>query len=341
MKSTRKIETEAAAWLALRDQRALTVQEQAGFDSWLRENSRHPAIYRQILASWRLLDQPSENDEATLLRNQLNALDRKARQRRKLAAGAMLLAAACLALAFFLPGLHPTSRLLAGAERPSAQVLEVEQRLLPDGSRVLLKPGAEIKERFTEHTRAILLIRGEAHFSVVSNPKRPFVVSAQRVAFRAVGTAFSVQLGQKEVEVLVTQGKVTIESKQASSSPNDPLPLSPPATLIGVRQRAIVSLLSHAHAPAVESLTEAEVEEHMSWSMPRLDFSETTLDEAVALINRYSQVKILLGSKEVGSMRITGVFRCDNAEGFVRALESTLGIRAKWAQNEISLHKAM
>src|SRR5688572_28713120 len=70
----------------------------------------------------------------------------------------------------------------------SATVLMPERHVLPDGSIVELKAGANIAVTFTESLRRVALTSGEAHFQVASNPLRPFIVSASEVEFRAVGT---------------------------------------------------------------------------------------------------------------------------------------------------------
>ncbi len=68
-----------------------------------------------------------------------------------------------------------------------------ERRELPDGSVVDLKPGAEIAVEFTPALRRVTLRAGAAHFAVVKNPARPFVVAVGDVEMRAVGTEYSVQ----------------------------------------------------------------------------------------------------------------------------------------------------
>src|SRR5688572_10922626 len=93
----------------------------------------------------------------------------------------------------------------------SATVVVPERQVLPDGSIVELKAGAKITVAFTEALRRVALTSGEAHFQLASNPLRPFVVTASEVEFRAVGTAFSVQLGAEAVELLVTEGEVAVD----------------------------------------------------------------------------------------------------------------------------------
>src|SRR5690606_33594553 len=73
---------------------------------------------------------------------------------------------------------------------------------------------------FTRSTRSVALDRGEAHFNVAKDPKRPFQVSAGVGTVTAVGTAFNVQRRQDaHVVVTVTEGIVEVApiSKDAES----------------------------------------------------------------------------------------------------------------------------
>src|SRR3546814_17986320 len=58
--------------------------------------------------------------------------------------------------------------------------------------------------------RRVILRRGEASFEVAHNVQRPFVVSAEGLDVRAVGTAFVVGIEDGGVEVTVEEGVVAV-----------------------------------------------------------------------------------------------------------------------------------
>src|SRR3546814_9163491 len=66
--------------------------------------------------------------------------------------------------------------------------------------------------------RRVILRRGEASFEVAHNVQRPFVVSAEGLDVRAVGTAFVVGIEDGGVEVTVEEGVVAVGGA-ASGSP--------------------------------------------------------------------------------------------------------------------------
>ncbi len=342
------IESQAAAWLARRDG-GMSVGEKSEFDRWCAADPRHAAAVREIAAVWTALDRPTAAGQVESLRAALDALDRR-RRRRWMAGGAATTLAAAAGLVVLLGLLRPSSgppSALADAA-PTARVIEPKRQTLPDGSIVELRHGAEITVAFDDANRVVKLASGEAHFSVTKNPRRPFVVETGNVKISAVGTAFAVEVGRTEVEVLVTEGRVRVHS--TPSVP--PVRRDPPtgqtpgpsavssAPLVEAGQRAVVSLGAAGSLPLVVSVPAAEFAERLAWRLPRLEFSETSVADAIAMFNRHNRLQLQVADSAAAARRITGVFRADNVEGFVRALESSLGLQAERRAGEIRLHSA-
>lgn len=240
---------------------------------------------------------------------------------------------------------------VAVSGRASALVVLPTKQILPDGSVVELKEGAEIAVDFSSVTRSVRLLRGEAHFQVAKNPPRLFVVSASGVEARAVGTAFSVQLGAASVEVLVTEGRVAVDHpalSAPSAAPTVPsaetasgrVVVAPPA-MVDAGNRVVVEL----HAPTlarrdVEALSDAELAEKLSWRVPRLQFSGTPLAEVVTLFNRHSGSRLALADAALGRLQLSGVLRADNVDSLLRLLKLEFGIEAvTGAENETILRR--
>jgi len=342
--SSDSIEAIAAAWLA-RDDLGMGAEERAEFDRWRAADPRHEAAVNAIAATWAAFDRPFASGQAESLRMQLHLLGRRDRRRRWMAVGvAITLAAACLLLVFS-PGHLPVKEPAAFAGTvATARISEPERRTLPDGSIVELKPGAAITEAFRDDARIVKLTSGEAHFAVTKNPHRPFIVEADGVWVRAVGTAFAVDLGGEEVEVLVTEGKVSVASPSPRTDSATPqvagtsaVEAEAAATPVAAGQQAIVRRGAAASVPLVATLPEAELAERLSWRVPALEFSETSIAEAAALFNRYGNIRLRAADNVVAAMRVTGMFRSDNPGGFARALGASLGLRVEYRAGEIIL----
>ena len=88
--------------------------------------------------------------------------------------------------------------------------------VLPDRSTVVLQPNSKIgySVNFERDKREVVL-SGEAFFEVESNPKMPFLVHANELVTKVLGTSFTIKSfsSDKQVQVDVKTGKVAICAK--------------------------------------------------------------------------------------------------------------------------------
>ena len=184
----------------------------------------------------------------------------------------------------------------------------------------------------------MILSRGEAHFDVTKGPGRPFLVQAGTVTVRAVGTRFSVDLGATAVEVLVTEGRVAIESAPPGSD------VSPPELLafVDAGNRAVVERpapTATAPVPQISPVTPPQVAAQLVWRAPRLEFSGTPLGAAIPMLNANSRVRLILADPSLEKVLRSGILRADNTETLLKLLEEGHGIRAeRRGATEIVLH---
>lgn len=285
------------------------------------------------------LEWAAEADVASGVLQEL-AQRRRRRARRRLQLGAALGVMVLIGL-FFIPGRNSNAVPVAEPQRATARLSIPERRVLPDGSVVELKEAAVIEIAYTDSTRRIVLTKGEAHFEVAKNPLRPFIVSAAGVEVRAVGTAFSVGLNPRSVEVLVTHGEVAIESCSAQVAAA-PAGDATPATIVPsltAGHRVVLGLgdANPVQAAAVEPISDAETSQLLAWRVPRLDFSATPLAEALPIFNGYSKVKVSLADRSLESLQISGIIRADNVESLLRLLESNYRVTAERSEDGIVL----
>jgi len=276
---------------------------------------------------------------------------RRRRRRRAVAMSALAVTMLAGGVVWRFTALPPTSANEVAVSPSIAAVIVAPRReVLPDGSIAELKEGTEISHDFSGHFRRVNLRRGEAHFQVAKNAERPFVVNAGGVEVRAVGTAFSVQLDQTAVGVLVTEGRVSVEKP---SAPHGTPGFSPTPTASGTPGAAAMLEKGHhavipltAEAPAIHQLPEAEMEKRLAWRVPQLELSRTPLGEVLPLVNRHAaargkkQIVIDAQSAELREMKLSGFLGADNTDGLARLLEINFGVRVEVAGDTITLRKA-
>jgi transmembrane sensor len=328
-----QIDAQAARWVARRDA-GLDPSAQAQFECWRAESPLHGEAVARYERTWSALGRPRRTGVAPVLTGELNQALRQRRRRR------LGLAAAMVALGFGgftwwnLPSPAPRGA-LPGASH--TVVLTPERQTLPDGTVVENPPGTVLGVDFSATVRRVALRRGEAHFAVTKDPARPFVVAAGGVEVRAVGTAFSVQLGSSQVEVLVTEGRVAVEKP----APDSAGPRVEPLALVeaGHRLRVEVALQPVA-LPAVHPVAEEEMADRLAWRATRVEFSGAPLAEVVAVLNQHNRVRFVLGESALGEVALSGLFRADDTDTFTSLLQTGFGIAADRQDGVIVLHRA-
>jgi transmembrane sensor len=277
------------------------------------------------------LDWVAENVGNDALLHELRTRARRRWRRRAIVSGG---AVAALVMCFFTVRYLPRGTAQsAPANHPHVSL--PQRQILPDGSLAELRDGARIEVDFSGPERRITLAHGEAHFSVQKNPAKPFIVSALGVQVRAVGTAFAVQMATRGVEVLVTEGQVAVDHAATATpvSPNAaPLALVAAGETTVIEPRAVGE--SPSRPPRVVAIDEAEMTERLSWRVPRLDLSGTTLDVAVETFNRHSKVKLVIGDPSLARLQVSGIVRADQADALVRLLADNFGVTADLRGNE-------
>lgn len=272
-----------------------------------------------------LFDWPRESGRLGEVMAEIRERERRSqirRRRQTWTAGALAIVLLVGGLAFYRSptGLDDSPGRLARA----AKVTVPDRQVLPDGSLIELKGDAEVTVNYTEGERRVVLRRGEAHFEVKKDARRAFVVDAAGIEFRAVGTAFAVQLEARRVEMIVTEGRVAVARADA------PREASVALAIVDAGSQAEVHLDGQtAGRPAVQALQPQQLTERLAWRIPRLELSETPLAEVVAAFNRFGRVRIEIGDRALDSLAISGILRADNAGALVRVLESNYGIRAE------------
>ncbi len=248
------------------------------------------------------------------------AVRRRSRQRRRLAAVG---GAVALLLLTFAPWRStPVTRPVPPDSSSNLTVSAPVRRELPDGSVVELRPGADIAVEFSPAMRRVVLQAGEAHFTVVKNSARPFVVAFGGVEVRAVGTAFSVRAGVRAVDVLVTEGRVAVGHAAEHA-------------LVSAGEHAVVTLAAPTATSAIQVATVAASEQgqRLAWRVPKLDFSGTPLAEVIAQFNLHARLtgsttprlKLAPGLER---LQVSGTLRADDVTSLLLLLKNEFAIVA-------------
>lgn len=328
----------AAQW-AERCALGLSRSERREFQQWVKDPLHKKAFARANIAgddldwAWAA----GATDEILL------GLNRKARKRKRRRVIAGSIAVAVLVVFGALWQRRPAAielvPIATKQEQSTLNVILPKIIDLPDGSAVELMDGAQVTWDFSGKVRAVALLRGTAHFKAAPDAIRPFVVRAGNLDVQAVGTAFTVALDDKEMTVLVTEGKVRVDE----SSVPQAIPGTIPEPLISI-DAGSSAVLPVAAAP-VEPLVakpfdKIQLQETDGWRTPRLEFSRSPLREVIAQMNRFNTRRFVLGSESVGDIRVSGVLRADKMDTLAESLEQDFGVKVERQGDSLILHRA-
>lgn len=350
----RAIEEAAGDWLARRDTGSWSDADQAAFDRWLDESPSHRVAFlrlddiwersRRLKAlgagiepgevppsgSWNFSPFSERAESPQILAPSSNEHDTPApptgeesveHERRPvpyaLAAGFLLVIALATGWLLWPAGITYRTPVGGTASVP-----------ISDGSKVTLNTDSQVRIALTEHERRIELERGEAFFEVAKDPGRPFVVSAGDQRVIAIGTKFSVRRAASEVVVVVTEGRVRVQSETQSTRTDAASLLS-----AGTIARASDTGVLLVEKPV------AEAEEALSWRSGVLVFRDVTLAEAVAEFNRYNTRPVVIEDADIADFTVAGNFRATNVDAFVRLLERGYPLRVQQREDRIVLSR--
>lgn len=193
---------------------------------------------------------------------------------------------------------------------------------LSDGTQVFLDTNTRIRERFTSSLREVELDRGRANFRVKPDFKRPFVVEVSGQRILADRTTLDVRRDGDRVSVVLLQGRATVLATA---------PAALERRVITRGERAIVAqnVAMHVDKPDLAPL--------VAWQMGQAIFENDTLTAAVAEMNRYSNVRLIVDDPLIAKLRLSGVYRVGDNEAFAHSVAQLLPIMVERYPDHIAL----
>ena len=331
------IEQQTARWL-LRCDRGLTPAEQDDFLQWLAADRLHGECLAAQRRDWDRLDLLAEWRPENSPRPNHDLLAPPPQRAAWLVPTISLIAVTSIALGLFLA--WPKSETRIGNPHGEMTIVVVRQHVFEDGSIAELNRGAEITVLYSPGERRVRLQHGEAYFRVAKAPGRPFIVNANGVEVRAVGTAFNVRIDPVQVEVLVKEGRVKVSSPEVEAKSSNAGARMEPAT-VSASERVLIPLIPSEIPILVAAITSKEMERRLAWQPKMLDFTAASLTEIVDEFNRRNDpIKLIVADPVLHELQLSATLRSDNVEGLVRFLESGFGVRADRSETVIMLRRA-
>ena len=186
----------------------------------------------------------------------------------------------------------------------SAHIKKIQ---LEDGSFVSIYPGSKLAfpKHFAPGKREVYL-EGEAFFAVSKNPNRPFFVYNNQIVTQVLGTSFTVQNKNGNIEVAVKTGRVAVYENGQQISLNEVeqksngviITLNQKVTYYQKERHFITSIVDQP-VPAPTDTTQPAIANHFN-------YNETPLHKVLEDLEDTYKLEIVLEDEKIKNCLFTG-----------------------------------
>ncbi|MEP9380625.1 FecR domain-containing protein [Aquabacter sp. CN5-332] len=289
---------QAIDWMVRLNSGTAGENERSGFLAWRALSPEHEAAAREAEALWEGLGAAGGRVRAD------GKATRGRLTRRTLIAGGVFAAIGLGAAAS-----DPLRRRILADY--STGVGEAREVVLPDGSRAWLNSSTSLALDYSGLRRGVRLLEGQALFTVVPEPARPFVVAAANGWTRAVGTAFDVDMRAESVAVTVVEGTVAVGIDGGS----------PEGVMVRADQAVRYGLQGVAAPQSVDAGMAT------AWRRGKLIFNRRPLEDVVSELQRHTHTRIVIAGSSLKALEVTGVFDLNDPQSVLETIEQTLPVR--------------
>ncbi|WP_115420990.1 FecR family protein [Ensifer sp. M14] len=291
------LKREATAWIVRITSGTATTDDADALLAWRARSAAHEAAFQASARLWKNLGPAlgkSKSAPSTVLT-----------RRTFLATGSLAASVAGGGLILSELGFLPT----VGAILADYATGIGEQRTvqLSDGSTMTLDGGTMLSVDFSSSARQLELTTGAAVFYVVSDPARPFVVTAANGKTTAIGTSFSVKHGDDDISVECLRGRISVQCLANSDLVDG-------------------EAISYSRLGLGEKVT-TDAETAAAWRQGLLIFKDRSLADVVSDLNRHRRGKVVIARSDLRARRVSGVFHLSRPDEILAHLEETLQVR--------------
>jgi transmembrane sensor len=297
----------AGEWFARLLEADCPADERAAFERWRASDPSHAKAYREIELLWNQSREAVKDPQLMEAAKQALLRESDVRAPRRWLFPALATGFAALAAVLVVPRWLATQTDPVGITYTTVAGQQQTVKL-SDGSSILIDTDSEVVVRYSERTRRVDLLRGQAQFTVQGNHAWPFVVHAADGTVTAVGTQFQVRLDAHTTDVALLKGKLAIAAQSPDGDTQD-------ASLVGGQGLAYDD---SGHITPVHPL---DMQQAQGWTQGKLFIHDWRLPDLLAEMNRYSNTKLHIGDPSLQDIRISGVFRTNDQQTLMLVLQ--------------------
>ena len=284
-------------------------------ETWVKADPANSILFSEYQKTWKTIEN-TRIESSIDLDHEFNNLKSEIRNpKSEIISWALRIAAIFILLA--VPTFFLYRYLTLPIEKQLTAATEMVEQTLPDGTVVTLNAGASLSypSRFEGSFRKVTL-HGEAWFEVAHDKTKPFIIAAENVRIRVVGTSFFVntKTWDDTKEIILSSGIVRVYY--------DDRPEKTALLLPGDK----VELITDGYSIIK---TANEDVNFLAWKTKHLVFENTPLNEVVALLTKVYHTSIRLSDDRLSDCRITTTFDRQSLESVLNVLKATLDLQVR------------
>jgi ferric-dicitrate binding protein FerR (iron transport regulator) len=193
---------------------------------------------------------------------------------------------------------------------------------LPDGTQIALNEGSTLyyPSRFSGDERVVTLV-GEAYFDVSHNEDKAFIINADKMKIKVLGTSFYIntKTNSNTMEVALISGTVELNYRDQE-------------LLLKPGEKAIINKKSGS----IEMQNNIDLN-LLAWKTKTLEFNDTPLGKIIKVLEKVYNKEILVMNPEINNCRITATFNGQSLDAILRVLQSTIDVTFQPNGNKIEI----
>ncbi|WP_316847486.1 FecR family protein [Pedobacter psychrodurus] len=185
---------------------------------------------------------------------------------------------------------------------------------LADGTTVMINSASVLRFPVNinaTNSREVYLEKGEAYFQVAKNPNKPFIVHANGMDVKVLGTTFNINTYTNTTRTTLVEGKV-----EAKSAGNQTAILAP-------NQQAVFNQETKALRKA-----DVDVMPFVAWANGKIVFEEATLDEVMNQLSLWYDYDVEFQLDKIKQVHFSGeIERYGDIKTVLNIIEQTGGVK--------------
>ena len=189
---------------------------------------------------------------------------------------------------------------------------DIKTIILPDGSSVCLKQGAEVNysdSKILSFNRKITLVKGEAFFEIEKDHGKSFIVKTKDYNINVLGTKFDVNCNDNKTDVVLAEGKVLLNSFNKKQFDNIILK---PGEMVSYQKEG---------SPI---LKEVNPNIYTMWMEDKMEFKQFSINELAEVFKIYFNKTVIIRDPKIGEKRIGGSAPSDDFDLILKGLSDVL-----------------